>query len=240
MRTISARLTLCFLLAVSVALPARAADLIEPWERGFSNVEFFTARTSSAPRTQLNGLIGFGLPGGLSLGTAVSSDSDGTTRLGLVGYYTFALGSLQELDLFAELGKSDTPEAELNDEGDWLAGLEWSRRGRAATLYMRSSHFGGDGDHGWHPLLGLMLPYGERLELHMELSSESPDEGSWPVHLAVGPNVRLTDRVEFLPELSLVHHRQDDGSDWRFSFGFVIDPRRRAASPAAPPPTAMD
>lgn len=225
-------LGLCALLAWS---SSNAADLVEPWERGFSNIEFFATHASGENGIHLNAVIGFGVPGSISLGGAASRDADGTTRLGFIGFWTHDFGGGQILDVFAEGGISQLSDSELRTKSDWLAGFEWSLSRKGATPYVRTTFFDAEESGGIHPLIGVMVPTGERVEIHWEVSSEAPESGAWPLHLAFGPNVTLNSKVELIPEISMVHQFEDGETDWQISIGVIIDPRRNQgqAKPSA-------
>ena len=214
---------LCALLAWS---SASAGDLIEPWERGFSNIEFFASHQSEDQGINVNTVVGFGVPGSISLGAAAGRDAEGTTRLGFIGFWTHDFGGGHILDIFGEAGISQSSDGELSNENDWLAGFEWSLSRTAVTPYIRTTFFDPEESGGVHPLIGLMVPAGERVEIHWEVSSEAPESGSWPLHLAFGPNVTLSKKVELIPEISMVHHFDNDQTDWQISIGVIIDPRR--------------
>jgi hypothetical protein len=63
------------------------------------------------------------------------------------------------------------------------------------------------------------------LDLHVELSGEEPETGPWPVHLAIGPNVALTDGIELVPEVAVIRDRGPESStSMVFSVGVVVDP----------------
>jgi len=140
--------------------------------------------------------------------------------------YTGRLGPRIELDIWAEVGiLLVSPEAELNNDSDWLVGTEWSFHRWRVVPYFRPTVAGQSGGSSFHPLGGLMVPLGDRVELHAELSGESPERGPWPVHLAFGPNVRVGGLLEILPEVSMLHDRGSGETAWQVSFGLVLDPR---------------
>ena len=195
-------------LAVTFLVPfgdARAADLVEPWAPGFSDLELHASfERGGSPRTST--LLGFGLGGGLSAGFSLAGGGE-PADLGIVLVWSRGLGRWGELDLFAEANAA-TREVELDELGTSY-GFEWSPTARGARPYLRLNVTDHDGAWRIHPLVGWNLPL-RRCDLHLELSSEQPEPGEpWPIHLALGPNFGLGDGFELLPELSLVH----DGSD---------------------------
>ncbi|MBZ0088758.1 MAG: hypothetical protein K8H90_00105, partial [Thermoanaerobaculia bacterium] len=108
------------LLALLGAAPAPAADLIEPWDPGFADLELFVGFARGG---EVNGAttFGFGLGGGVSAGVTLAR-GDQPDNVGFTLVWSRELGRLGELDLFA-FAHSSTHEAEL----DWLdhaAGFE--------------------------------------------------------------------------------------------------------------------
>ncbi|RMF86103.1 MAG: hypothetical protein D6739_03635, partial [Nitrospirae bacterium] len=109
----------------------------------------------------------------------------------------------------------------------WAAGGELSVELAGWTPYLRLDRSVDGGRASLHPLAGAMVPLaGGRLELHLELSSEEPEGGPWPVHLAVGPNLHLSEAVELLPEVSVVREGATGESGWAVTVGVVVDPSR--------------
>jgi hypothetical protein len=205
--------------------PVFGADLMEPWERGLSDLELYVAAGSGGDDTGVQGVAGFGLGSGVCFGASYSRNGGDESSGGLFGMYTSRLSRDLEVDLWGEGGVQNTSgEAELRDETDWRVGTEWSLATPRAVPYLRLAHSEKE-DGGFHGLFGVMLPASPRLELHLELSSEQAGEGPWPVHFAVGPNLRVSGRVELLPELSVIHDRQTGETDVLVTMGIVLDPR---------------
>jgi hypothetical protein len=220
--------TLLTFMALLSPHPVSAADLVEPWDQGFSDIELYASHGTDTPGIGMTMVLGFGLVEAFSIGATLSDGADGAARLGVVALYSRRLGGGVKLDLFGETGVQRSAEAELDSDGDWLAGLEWSLHRATVIPYLRTTMFDAPDSGGFHPLFGLMIPAGNRVELHLELSSESPEGGSWPLHVAIGPNARLGETVEILPEISMLQEREDGETHWQFSLGLVIDPRGRS------------
>lgn len=225
------RLLLSMLL---LATPASAADLIEPWDPGFTDLELFVGFARGGETLGAT-TLGFGLGGGVSAGLSLAR-GDEPDSVGFSLVWSRALGGLGDLDLFA-FAHSTTSEAEL----DWLdhaAGFEWSAPAGGAQPYVRATVLREDGATRVHPLVGLRLPVG-RADLHLELSSMQPAEGGpWPLHLAVGPNWQLADGLELLPELSLIWNRAEDRFEPGLALTWIASPaalRRRAPGASAQP-----
>lgn len=216
---------LLLFLACLWCTPSPAADLMEPWDAGLSNLELYASRGNGSSGTDFSTLLGYGLGPHFSVSATLSDNADGSARLGIGAYYSRRLRGGLEMDLFAEAGTQRADEAELDGEGDWLGGFEWSLHRAAVIPYLRTSIYDTPDGNGFHPLLGLMVPAGGRVELHLELSSESPERGAWPVHVAFGPNVRVTETFEILPEISMIREREDGETSWQFTIGLVMDPR---------------
>jgi hypothetical protein len=216
------RRCLCRSLAVAAALagqPLAAADLVEPWDRGLSNLELFTQfEEGLGPQTSTT--IGFGLPASLSIGLSLASGATPDT-VGLTLYWSRDLGRAGAFDLIFQTD-TETGESELGAAAR-LIGVEWSTPGSGGP-YLRWMTVSEDGRTRHHPLVGFVVPF-DRVELHLELSSEEPEPGgSWPIHLAVGPNLRITDDLELLPELSVLYDRRSGEISTAFSIGFVTSP----------------
>jgi hypothetical protein len=208
--------------ATAVCGVARAADIIEPWDPGFSNLELFAVTGDQPGDSGFVSVVGFGIGRGYSLGATLESQGDGTRRSGLIAMASCPLTSRSDLDLWLESGvQSPQADAELRTL-DWGLGAQWRLRLPSCTPYLRASR-GGGGEVCWHFLAGVMIPVGE-VELHLELSSEEPDGGPWPVHLAVGPNVCLASDVELQPELSLIRDRGTGYTHWSASVCVVLNP----------------
>ncbi|NOZ95609.1 MAG: hypothetical protein GXP47_12860 [Acidobacteria bacterium] len=216
-------LPLTVLVVVFGGCGIHAADIFEPWERGLSDVELFLG-TAEGGHQQAQALAGFGFGRGGSLGLSVSTDEGSATRLGLLVAVTVAAGKRTDLSLWGESGLAGASlEVELA-HADWTAGVQVVHWREGVVPYGVLSLAGEEGVKlRLHPLAGMMVPLG-RVELHLELSSQEPLGGAWPVHLAVGPNVHLTPWMEVLPELSLV--REAGGTThWAATVGFIVDPR---------------
>jgi len=209
--------------AVSGGRAAGAADIFEPWERGFSDVELF-AGFGEGGHVQGQALAGMGFAPGGSLGLSVSMQEGEAARLGLLVAMTVAVGSATDLSFWAESGLAGASvEVELA-HADWSAGFQLVHWRDGVTPYGSLAFAGEEGmEMRLHPLVGTMVPLGA-VELHLELSSHEPVAGAWPLHLAVGPNLHLTPWCEVLPELSLV--REAGGSfHWAATVGLIVDPR---------------
>jgi hypothetical protein len=220
-------LTLCTLaLALLAPRPARAADVLEPWSEGLSNVELFTTFGDGFEAGETTAAVGMGLPRGFSLGLTLASAEGEPTQAGFVVVWTRSLGALGELDLWGEYVPVGQ-EVELMG-ADRSVGVEWSGSARRSVPYVRLSLSDDAEGRHFHPLVGWMLPVGDRLELHVELSSEEPASGAWPLHLAIGPNWSFGDALELLPELSAIYDPQGgDGhgeTSFFFTLGIVLDP----------------
>lgn len=207
----------------------RAADLVEPWAPGLTNTELFFTTGESAADRELAGLVGFGIGPHLSLGLSYASPDQGDGG-GLILLYTRPLGRWGEVDVWGELQvQAASMEAELG-AAERAFGFEWSAPARwsgKAQPYVRLSAARSEGANRWHPLVGLRIPAGRRLDLHVELSGEEPDSGPWPVHLAVGPNLPLSDWLEVIPEVAVIEERGAGGdSSLLFTLGVVVDPSR--------------
>ncbi len=199
------------------------ADLIEPWDPGFSDAEFYLATAEESGNTSWAAVAGFGAGKGFSLGVLLSHFNGGSTRIGGLAVWSTSISDSQDLDLWAVTEVFSDREADperINLE----VGAEWSFRTGSAQLYIRPSFFfDGDGGH-WHPLVGIMQPVGP-VELHLELSSFEPQGGRWPIHLAIGPNFEVSNGVEILPEINLIHGGEPRQTTWVAVLGIVVDPR---------------
>lgn len=206
---------------LTVAAPIGAADLIEPWAPGWSDLELFTTWEEGG-RPNGSTTLGIGLDGGFSVGFSLAGGAD-PADVGLILVWSRDLGRRGELDLFAEANAA-THEVELDGLGRSY-GCEWSAPPtRPHRPYLRLTATRHDDGYRWHPLLGWNLPAG-RLDLHLELSSEQPEPGGrWPLHLAIGPNLALTDEIELLPELSLLYDRATGELEPALTLGVVTTP----------------
>ncbi len=198
-----------------------AADLIEPADSGFSEVDVAVFAGDSAFDSGGQLYAGFGLGQGLSVWVGGDILNGGPVRGGANVMVTRTLARGMDLDLWLDLGvHSATHEAEIG-RTDWSLGSEWSVVVGLATPYLRLDWYGDGGDHTVHLLSGIVVPVGA-LEVHVELSSEEPDGGAWPVHLAVGPNVWVSRRVELQPELSILSDPGSGGTHWAVSLGLIV------------------
>lgn len=218
------------LLALLAVRPGSAADLIEPWDPGFSDLELFVGHGRGGE--SIGGtVLGFGLGHGLSLGLTLSG-GDVPGEAGLILAWSHELGRLGALDLLG-FAQTETREAELDRLGR-AVGFEWSAPAGGVQPYLRATLLWEEGERFVHPLLGLRVPAG-RVDLHLELSSRqpAPDE-PWPVHLGVGPNFRLPGGSELLPELSLIWNRAEDRLEPALTVVWITNP----ASSLRRPPVA--
>lgn len=210
-------------LLLLLAPPADAADLVEPFGPGFSDLELFVSSGEGDAATESSGVVGFGLGDHLSLGLTLGAAEGDPAEAGFMLMYSRSLGRHGDLDLWAEylpVGE----EVELAGVNRAL-GVEWSGRSAGTVPYTRLSVVSEEGgDVGVHPLVGLRLPAWRGVELHLELSSEQPEDGSWPLHVAVGPNWQLAPGTELLPEISLIHQPDAGTTSVFFTLGVVIDP----------------
>jgi hypothetical protein len=168
-------------------------------------------------------LAGWGLTDRISLGATGSIIDGSVERAGLVALFTFPLGGGLEADLCAEAGRSRAEGEPARP--DWLLASEWSRPVGRVVPYARLSAFGDGEIDGIGRLAGVMLPLGERLELHVEAFSAVVGDESRPRALAVGPNVRLTPEIEILPEIAYLRDDATGETRWQLSVGLVLDPR---------------
>jgi hypothetical protein len=215
-------LALAPLVLAAAALPAAAADLIEPWERGFTDLEVLVSDLGGDGRTTA-ALAGWGLTDHISLGAAASVAGGSVERAGLVGLFTFPLAGGLETDLCVEAGVSRAEEGA--GRADWLLANEWSRPVGRVVPYARLSAFGDGETDGTGRLAGLMIPVGGHLELHLEAFSAVVGDGSRPQALVLGPNFTLTPEIEVLPEIAYVRDDATGESHWQVSVGLVMDPR---------------
>ncbi len=200
------------------------ADLMEPLDRGFSEVDLFWFGGDERFDAGSQLTAGFGLPCGFSLWVGGEYVNGGPLQGGLNLMWTSELAPAMDLDLWVEAGiRSTRPEAELG-QANWTLACEWSLEAGGVTPYLRLGR-SDDGSRDWiHMLGGVEIPLG-CVDLHVELSSEEPPGGPWPWHAAVGPNVFLASWVEMQPEISVVRDRSTGESHWAASLGFVVDPR---------------
>jgi hypothetical protein len=214
-------------LLVSSVGVAPAADLIEPWDPGLSNLELYLLQSGPEGETAVAGLLGGGVGKGVSLGVALQRATGQRSRAVLLGYLTRPLGKNAEVDLFGELGGQEVagPEGEIR-RADWMLGSEWSLPVGRTVPYTRWSlvHQGARFVYG---LVGVMLPIGEALELHLELDGVVSGGSRGPERIAVGPNLILSPTVELLPEISVLRDRESGEEGWAVTLGLVVDPRGR-------------
>jgi len=212
-------------LAALSGAAALAADLVEPWAPGLTNLELHAARADGARRGEVAGVVGFGVGGAVSLGLLFAEGADDGNHVGAVAVVTRALAGGHAVDGWIEVGRNLTArDAELGSTSVTVGG-EWSVTRRRATPYLRFSAAREAGDTAAHPLAGVRLALGARVQLHLELSSHEPARGAWPVHVAVGPNVLLGEAAKLVPELSWVRDRAAGRDEWAISLGVVLDPR---------------
>jgi hypothetical protein len=205
-----------------------AADLIEPWDSGFSNFELFVAVTAKPRSRAVASLAGFGVGGGVSLGTWVSQTDAEESQNGFVGILTRPLSPRMEVDVWGEVVVVNTLDEDARRrEAQWGGGTEWSLALPRVVPYARASHASTAEGRQLRGLTGLMLPVGSLLELHLEAAAEQPGAGPWLTSLALGPNLLLHPRVELLPEIAYVIDRAAGEATWVATIGIVIDPRRR-------------
>lgn len=212
------------------ALPAAAADVVEPWSEGLSNLEVFTTFGGDGPAS--TGAVGMGLPAGFSLGVTLAAAEGEALEAGMMLMWTRSLGRLGELDLWGEylpVGQ----EVELLGAQRAL-GVEWSGSAGGTVPYIRLSMADDGEERHVHPLVGWMFPTPGNVELHVELSSEEPAGGSWPLHLAVGPNWSPGRGLEVLPEVSVIWQPDGGRDETRvfFTVGICFDPTAFAPGPA--------
>ncbi len=196
---------------------------MEPLDRGFSEVSVFWFGGDERFDAGAQLAAGFGLPGGFSFWAGADHVNGGTTGGGFNIMWTGGLAEGVEVDLWVEVGiRSTRPEAELG-QADWTMASEWSYRAGGVTPYFRAGR-SDDGGHDWiHLLAGLAISLG-CVDLHVEISSEEPPGGPWPLHVAVGPNLCMGDWLEVQPELSVVRDRSSGEHHWSASLGFVVNP----------------
>ncbi|MFZ5786813.1 MAG: hypothetical protein ACOY3Y_10260 [Acidobacteriota bacterium] len=205
---------------------ATAADLVQPWAPGLSELEVFVTHENGQDEPQWSALVGGMLVPGLSVGVAFQYADGRTSRLGAVAIWTTEFSSRTSVDVWGEVGLDRTPvEAELGAVS-FAAGAEWSRDLGGAIPYSRASYTVDDDVGSAHTLLGLKIPIGSLVELHIEASSREPEFGPWPLHLAVGPNIVLSPTLKLLPEVSWIHDRAASESTWVLTFGVCMDPRQ--------------
>lgn len=218
----------CFLVLdgfVGLAPCVLAADLVEPPDPGFSEVDLFAFGGDGRFDSGAQLYAGFGLSGGVSIWAGVDMLNGGPARGGVNVMVTRTLGEGMDLDLWIDLGvHSATHEAEIG-RADWTVGSEWSLVAGRLTPYLRIDWYDDGASHIVHLLSGLVVPV-DPVELHIELSSERPKEGAWPIHLAIGPNVPIGRRAELQPELSLLGIAGSGRMHWAVSLGVILDPRR--------------
>ncbi len=211
--------------AALVPLAAAGADLVDPWAPGLSNLELHVSHSEGDRQPTVSGVLGFGVGGWLSLGVLLVNGPDDGRGVGLVAVATRSWAGGHALDVWAEVGQRLVPrEAELG-RACATAGAEWSLAREPATPYLRVSVSRESAVTTMHPLVGARVRVASRVELHLELSSEEPEGGPWPLHLAVGPNLLLGRTVKVVPEVSYVRDRNRGDGTWSFSLGVVVDPR---------------
>lgn len=218
------------LLALTVGVaPGKSADLVEPWARGFSDLELFVGHGRGGESVG-GTTLGFGLGRAFSAGLTLSG-GDVPAEIGLVLAWNRELGRYGSLDLLG-FAQTETREAELDRIGR-AVGFEWSAPAGGAQPYLRTTLLWEEGERFLHPLVGLRLPT-RRIDLHFELSSRQPVAGEpWPLHLAIGPNVIVRGGSELLPELSVIWNRAEDRFELAASLLWITDPARLVARAVA-------
>jgi hypothetical protein len=207
---------LAAVMALGFGRGASAADLLEPFDPGFSDLELHWSGDLGADDHGAVGVLGFGLGGGVSLALQMEGAAGevGSSAVSLV--FSRSLGRAGELD--AWLGRG------LGGElaGALELGLEWSRDFGGAVPYARIGwHRGGDG--GVVALLGVALDR-ERTDYHLELAVAPPEADGRPLRLAFGPNVALGEGAELIPELALVRDPSTGDFATELSLGVVLCP----------------
>jgi len=198
--------------------PLRAADLIEAWDPGLTDLELYCGGDSRNELGNIATILGYGAGGGFSLGLLFNHYNQDTDQAGFLAIWSSRDGNLDFWVLTAP-----AIEREIISSGiSWEFGMEWSRDlNRAGTFYVRPSRLFDKGSGHWHPLVGIMYPL-PPIELHIEISSEEPETGVWPVHIAVGPNFRLSRSIEIIPEISFIDEQLATGGRWEWSLGMII------------------
>jgi hypothetical protein len=217
-----------FLLATTIACTcatATAADLVEPWAPGLSELEIYLSSDITQDELQWSSLIGGAVLPALSVGVAFQNVGGRTSRVGAVAVWTTRVSRRTSIDVWGEVGLDRTPvEAELGSVS-FAVGTEWSRDLGGVTPYSRLSYTVDEDMNSAHTLLGLKVPIGSLLELHLEASSLEPETGPWPIHLALGPNLVLSPRLKILPEVSWIRDRATSEAAWVLTLGVCMDPR---------------
>jgi len=195
-----------------------AADLIEPWGSGFSDIEFYAGGNLHGAFDDSAAVFGFGAPHGFSIGLLFNHYQEGVDEIGAVAIWT---NPAANLDFWFSAATSLEKEEEPGDIS-WDLGMEWSRELLPGSIvYFRPSYIY-DGSRGRvHPLLGVMRKI-SIVELHLEISSEDPEHGPWPLQLALGPNFSLSKSIEILPEFSWTWDRSRHERDLAFTLGFIL------------------
>lgn len=209
MRTITA-----ILIATLSAAPLAAADLVEPWARGLSNLEVAFAGASGGDLGTGSILVGAGLTDRVSVGLSATGGS-AETRFGALLLYSQPLGRLGEVDAWCETPLDSSP-ASLG------CGFEWSRSRSLLVPYARLSFDWEAPSDSLTTLAGLMVPVSEALGLHLELSLEAAETVRRPLRFAVGPNWQISPRLEVIPELAWRHDHEEDSFQAAFCFAMDI------------------
>lgn len=210
------RIVTAAVLAFTATRSTFAADLLEPFDPGFSDLELHWCADLGADDHGAVGVLGFGLGHGLSLALEVEGGvgERGSSSVSFV--YSRSLGRRGELDAWLARG--------LDGEGssDLELGFEWSRAFGATVPYLRI---------GWHPdaegaaeaLVGVAFTR-EKTDLHFELALGRPEGGDRPLRLAFGPNFPLGAGAELLPELALVRDEATGKLSAELALGIVLVP----------------
>jgi len=215
-----ARLLRCLVLGASLATPVAGADLVEPWDPGFSDLELHFGHARGGE--SIGGTtLGFGLGQGFSAGLTLSG-GDVPGAAGLMIAWSRTLGGFGDLDLLG-FAQTEVREAEI-DRVERAVGFEWSGRAAEWQPYLRATLFWREEARYFHPLVGVRTAVGP-VDLHLELSSAEPEPGEpWPLHLAVGPNFEPLPGHELLPELSLIWNRADGRLEPAISVTWITSP----------------
>lgn len=210
---------------------ACAADLVQPWAKGLSNLELYLS-AEQGQRREVSLLLGGGLTPALSLGVfAVAGEAQRT--VGALALYSFSLRPGIEMDVWLEVGGAFLPREAEQREACLTGGVEasWSQPWGIPYARLTASREGRE--QTVHPLLGVQVPAGDRWRLHWELSSEKVSGQPWPLHLAFGPNLVLGESAMLLTEVAYVRPGGGGAGVWSALVGVIVDPRLLSASPKA-------
>jgi|GEM_PF-4932095 hypothetical protein len=200
---------------------AAGADLVQPWSRGFSNLEVHLTANQER-RWTLSTVLGGSPMENLSLGVFASLGEE--DDLGGLAILSLPLDEEVNLDLWLEVGGFVLPR-EAEQRQAWYGGgaeISWPYRG--LTPYARLTAYRQADGWAVHPLLGLLVPAGERWRFHCEVSGEKTPGNPWPLHLTLGPNVALGPSATLITEVSYLWDRTSARKSWAGSVGLVLDP----------------